>query len=183
MSRRGRNNRSFARQMGLDLHFFDAATRRAMLDSAAMEVEASDVTYSSLEVAIDALKLPDSDPNASFDLTIHDTDKKLDANKLGEPTKKLICEAAQHSTTVQQFISDRTKQANDPDFPSKLRFYFLSLYNKFYEEEGVYGDALFEAVRQAASASVKTASCKFATLAVLVHLFIICDVFLRPEEV
>jgi len=29
----------------------------------------------------------------------------------------------------------------------------------------------------------KSDSCKFATLAILVHLFIICDIFLRPEDV
>ena len=182
MTRRSKKNRVVAGQMGLDLQYFDAATRKALIDQAAIEVAEKDVTYASLEAAIDALKLPDTDPNAGYDLTIHDTDKKLDLNKLGEPTKNLILEAAQHSAIVEKFISERAKQTNDSAFPAKLRFFFVSLYNKFFLEDGIYGDELFEAVRQAASESVKSDSCKFATLAILVHLFIICDIFLRPED-
>ena len=183
MSRRSRKNRVFAGQMGLGLQFISAATAKAMIDAAAIEVEEKDVTYASLEAAIDSLKLPKTDPNIGFDLKIHDTDRKLDINNLGERTKKVIVEVAQHSAKVQKFISERAKQTNDSSFPARLRYFFVSLYNKFYLEDGIYGDDLFEAVRQAASESVKSDSCKFATLAILVHLFIICDVFLRPEDV
>ena len=182
MTRRSKKNRVFAGQMGLDLQYFDAATRKALIDKAAIEVLEKDVTYASLEAAIDALELPDTDPNLGYDLTIHDTDKKLNRNKLGEPTQKLIQEAAQHSAIVEKFISERAKQTNDSDFPIRLRYYFVSLYNKLYLEDEIYGDELFEAVRQAASQNAKSDSCKFATLAILVHLFIICDIFLRPED-
>lgn len=183
MSRRGKKNKQFVGQMGLDLQYFGAATSKALIDAAALEVAEKDVTYASLEAAIDALELPDTDPNIGYDLTIHDTNRKLDINQLGDPTKNLILEAAQHSAVVEKFISDRAKQTNDSDFPAKLRYFFVSLYNKFFLEDGIYGDELFEAVRQAASKSVKSDSCKFATLAILVHLFIICDIFLRPEDV
>ena len=76
--------------MGLDLQFISAATTKAMINAAAIEVAEKDVTYSSLEAAIDSLKLPKTDPGIGFDLKIHDTDKKLDLNKLGDPTKKVI---------------------------------------------------------------------------------------------
>ena len=182
MTRRSKKNKVFAGQMGLDLQFFDAATRKALIDQAAIEVAEKDVTYASLEAAIDSLKLPETNPDIGFDLKILDTDKKLDINKLGERTKKVIVEVAQHSSLVEKFISERAKQANDPSFPQRLRYFFVSLYNKFYLEEETYGDELFEAVRQAASQNAKSASCKFAIVAILVHLFIICDVFLRQED-
>ena len=183
MSRQNKKNKVFAGQMGLGLQFIDAATAKAMIDAAAIEVAEKDVTYASLEAAINSLRLPKTDPNIGFDFKIHDTDKKLNINSLGEPTKNLILEAAQHSAKVQKFISERAKQTNDPSVPARLRYFFVSLYNKFYVEDGIYGDELFEAIRQAASKSVESDSCKFATQAILVHLFIICDVFLRPEDV
>lgn len=182
MSRRGRKNRDFARQMELGLPLFGMMTTKATADNLTQDVERGEVTAASLEAAIGELQLPDTDPDTGFDLTIHDTASKLRFNQLGDQTRNIILEFAQHSATVEKFISERAKQTNDPYFPARLSHFFVSLYRKFFREDGIYGDELFEAIGQAASHSVKSAQRKTATKAILVHLFLICDVFERPME-
>lgn len=182
MSRRSRRIKDFADQMELLLPFFDEETRKATIASAARDVGDKDVTYASLEAAIESLNLQKSKSDAKYDLSIHDTQKKLDINHLGEPTIRMIQEAAQHSATVEQFISDRAKQTNDPDFPDRLRSFFLDAYNKAILKKGIFGDALFGDIRQSIAERMTSSADKFAAQAILVHLFIICDVFLRPDK-
>lgn len=178
MARRSRKNRVLAGQISLDLRFFDRAT----IHAAAEEVVDKEVSEAALEVAVDSLKLPKRKPDKSYDLSIHDTDKKMILNRLGESTKKLIYEAVPHSKKVQKFISDRAKQTNDPDFPDKLRSCFVAEYKRLIQDEGLVGDELFGAIRQAISDRIESGAAKFAAQAILVHLFIICEIFMRPEE-
>ncbi len=182
MSRQRRKREALAEQMQMLIPLYSEETHKATVASAARDIGDKDVTYASLEAAIESLELPKSNPDNGYDLSIHDTKKKLDVNLLGEPTIRQIQEAAQHSATVEQFISDRAKLTNDSDFPYKLRGFFLDAYNTAIREKGIFGDALFADIRQAISERMTTASGKFAIQAILVHLFIICDVFRRPEE-
>lgn len=182
MSRHSRKRKDLAGQMQMIFQVYGEETHKATIASAARDVGDKDATYASLEDAIESLDLPKSSPDDRYDLSIHDTQKKLDVNLLGEPTIRLIREAAQHSAIVEQFISDRAKQTNDPDFPYKLRGFFLDAYNTAIREKGVFGDALFSDIRQTIAERMTTGSGKFAIQAILVHLFIICDVFRRLEE-
>lgn len=55
-------------------------------------------------------------------------------------------------------------------------------YIRLYDS-GIYGDELFESIRQSISTRIPNPHLKFAAQAILVHLFIICELFKRPEEV
>lgn len=182
MSRQRRKRKELAERVQMLFPLYSEETHKATIASAARDVGDKDVTYASLEAAIESLDLPKSNPDDRYDLSIHDTQKKLNVNLLGEPTIRQIQEAAQYSSTVEQFISDRAKQTNDPDFPYKLRGFFLDAYNTAIRERGIFGDALFADIRQTIAERMTTTSGKFAIQAILVHLFIICDVFRRPEE-
>ena len=178
MARRRRRNRASASQMLLTFQFYDQATAYATVN----ELEDKELSETALELAIESLDLNGEPLDLKYTLSIHDTDRKLELNRLGESTKQLIYEAAPHSKMVEDFISNHAKQTNDQSFPKKLRSCFMREYLRLYDL-GIYGDELFENIRQAISSRISDPHLNFAAQAILVHLFIICDIFKHPEEV
>ena len=133
-----------------------------------------------LEEAVNSIKFPESDQSLEYDLSINDTDAKITYNRLGDESRQIIREAAQFSSIVEKFISDRARDTNDPEFPKKLRSFFFREYKRLLVDSGIFGDELFVMVNNAVSALIKSPMAKFAANAILVHLFIICDLFERP---
>ena len=174
-----RRNRKFINQANHDLLELDYA---GTIVASIQEEEDVDVSVSILEEAITSLRLPSCDPNMTEDLYMADTREKLKLNRLGDPTRKLIQEVINHSSTVEAFIKDHAKGTNDPDFPKKLRAIFFREYKRLFEQQGLYGDDLFSGVRDAISAMIPKPELKCAALSILVHLFIICDLFERPPQ-
>lgn len=171
-----RRMREDERQTQLNLEFAGVATIKAMAE------EAETLDTAILESAVNSLELPDSDPSLKYDLSIMDTETKIIYNRLDEPTRQIIREAAPFSVVVQKFISDRARDTNDPDFPKKLRSFFFREYRKHLVDRGIIGDELFSLVNTAVRSLIKQPSAKFAADAILVHLFIICDLFERPPS-
>lgn len=178
MSKRKKKNKASASQLLMAFQFYDQATAYATIN----ELEDKELSETALEVVIQSLDLNGETLDLKYTLSIHNTDKKLELNQLGDSTKQLIYEAAPYSKMVEDFISNHTKQTNDQSFPKKLRTCFMREYLRLYDS-GVYGDELFESIRQAISSRIPDPHLKFAAQAILVHLFLICDIFKHPEEV
>ncbi len=176
MARRNRRFIDNANQIRLDLDFAGAAIEDAR------RYEDIDVDAYVLEEAVKCLQLPDCDPDLTDDLFISDTNAKLEINRLGEPTRKLIREVINHSATVEAFIKDHAKETNDSEFPQKLRSFFTREYKKLLNQNAIFGDGLFSGVRDAVARLIPKPELKCAALSILVHLFLICDLFRRPEE-
>lgn len=178
MGRRGKKYKASASQLFLKFQFYDQSSAYATVN----ELEDKELSETALEVAIGSLDLSGEPLDLKYTLSIHNTDKKLEINQLGDSTRQLIYEAAPHSKMVEDFISNHAKQTNDLNFPKKLRSCFMKEYLRLYDS-GIYGDELFESIRQAVSSRISDPHLKFAAQAILVHLFIICDIFKHPEEV
>ena len=163
MARRNRRFIDNANQIRLDLDFAGAAIEDAR------RYEDIDVDAYVLEEAVKCLQLPDCDPDLTDDLFISDT-------------RKLIREVINHSATVEAFIKDHAKETNDSEFPQKLRSFFTREYKKLLNQNAIFGDGLFSGVRDAVARLIPKPELKCAALSILVHLFLICDLFRRPEE-
>lgn len=175
MATRIQRRRQDARvQTQFALEFASAATAQAMAEKA----DIPDIAI--LEEAVNTIELPESDPNLEYDLAIHDTETKIVHNRLGTASRQIIREAAPFSSIVEKFISDRARDTNDPEFPKKLRSFFFREYKRLLVDSGIVEDELFVMVNNAVSALIKSPTAKFAANAILVHLFIICDLFERP---
>ena len=138
-----------------------------------------------LEDAVNSIVLPPNNPELEYDNTIVNVDDKLRVNCLGSVIQRIIRKEAANSTVVEQFIRDRAKQTNDEEFPKKLRSFFFNEYKRLLmpeEGDGLFGDPLFFGVRDAVAERIRNESAKKAAVAILVHLFLICDLFERPKQ-
>lgn len=176
MARRNRRFIDNANQIRLGLDFAGA-----ILDDIQRQSD-EEFSVAILQKAIKSLKLPPCDPDLTDDLYISDTKAKLQLNHLGDSTIRLIHEVINYSALVEEFIKDYAKETNDQGFPKKLRSFFFHEYKKLYVEQGLIGDPLFSGVRDAVSALIPDPKLKCAAQSILVHLFLICDLFMRPEE-
>ena len=173
IQRRRQNNIS---QAQLALQYASVATAHAMAEKA----DVLDIAI--LEEAVNSIELPKSDQSLEYDLSINDTEAKIAHNHFGDVSRPIIREAAPFSSIVEKFISDRARDTNDPEFPMKLRSFFFREYRRLLVDSGIFGDELFVMVNTAVSALIKSPAAKFAANAILVHLFIICDLFERPPS-
>ena len=136
-----------------------------------------------LEGAVNSIELPPNNPELEYDNIIVKVEDKLRVNCLGPLVQRIIRKEAANSTVVEQFIRDRAKQTNDEEFPKKLRSFFFNEYKRLLmpeEGDGLFGDLLFIGVRDAVAERIRNESAKKA--AILVHLFLICDLFERPKQ-
>ena len=137
-----------------------------------------------LEKAVNALGFPVPDKSTGSDYKTMTVPKKMEKNhlgedeRLGETVNMIIGSCMCHSRRVGTFIYERCR--TEPSFAETLRTYFCHLYANF-RHEGLLGDDLFLAM-----------TCHFrkvvgdefqgAATAILVHLFLICDVFEKSGE-
>ena len=173
-SRIQRRRQDAREQTQFALEYASAATAHTMSEKA----DVLDIAI--LEEAVNSIKFPESDQSLEYDLSINDTDAKITYNRLGDESRQIIREAAQFSSIVEKFISDRARDTNDPEFPKKLRSFFFREYKRLLVDSGIFGDELFVMVNNAVSALIKSPMAEFAANAILFHLFIICDLFERP---
>jgi len=127
--------------------------------------------------------------NAGIDstpLTAVDVQDKMDANDLTELVAYRMNLGLMQAPQVAAFLAQYSSMF-DAAFPQRLREGFTQLYNK-HKSAGLEGDALFIALAEeaAAVAPVKAAPAQrwefeAASLAVLCHLFELCDLFEAPQ--
>lgn len=125
---------------------------------------------------------------ASTALTAVPPAEKMLANDLSARVGNLMTMGLAQAPQVARFLED-TATRLDAVFPRRLRAGFVAQYDYLFEDEGLRGDALFLGLLRFARAaalppdvSVEDAfTYEAAALAVLCHLFEVCDVFEAPR--
>lgn len=144
------------------------------------------VTFLELRAACEGIVSADGLPSTA--LTAIPPAEKMVANDLTPRVGSLMTMGLAQAPQVARFLED-TATRLDPVFPRRLRAGFVAQYEYLYEDEDLRGDALFIALlqfaRQAARPLTVSAAEAFtyeaAALAVLCHLFEVCDVFEAPR--
>lgn len=135
----------------------------------------SDLGYSELETAAKALMASTASPQ-SYEFRIITPEKKIEKNSLGSQSRLLITMGASSSHLVEDMLL-KAIQLN-PQFADMLKEGFNVKYKNF-ADAGLVGDDLFNALHEWAAGSSGNQVRRASGLCILVHLFIICDIFER----
>lgn len=137
---------------------------------------AGNVTFAELESVCMGLVHTPMDPNISFSIT--PLLQKMDKNGLTPAIHQQLAVGLAIQPKVKDYIASAARR--DEAFPGRLRNGFLSAYAKL-TAQGHTGDALFYALADYAMGQSATHPVplprRTAGLAVLCHLFAICEVF------
>lgn len=160
------------REIRAELSVFD---RAAKWELASKIVELDDGI---LEKAVQCLNLPSPNRNAGSDLQNIPVKQKLELNDLHEATLDIITASACYSPCVKKFIAVRCRTIGSS--ADALKTYFFDLYQNL-RMEGFLGDELFDAMLIYIRHKVRDVQLQAAATAILVHLFLMCDVFEKTE--
>lgn len=129
------------------------------------------VTFAEIEVAAKAIA---SGQYASYsDFHIIPPEEKIKKNALTQKTRKLIFIGLSQSTEVKNFLVQASQL--DPNFPEKLKHGFRTKYLELKQKSS--GDLLFTKMFEFAKQGQFEFSRMAASLALLTHLFHLCEVF------
>ena len=138
-----------------------------------LEKETINIGFAELEVAAKAmLSATAKEPDSSFHAL--PPEEKIAKNNLTESTRELIAMGLARSSEVGKYIENQSKL--DDNFPERLKEGFRSQYNRLVEG-GTNGDALFEGMLEFSSGYSSDFKRQSAGLAILTHLFELCEVF------
>jgi hypothetical protein len=143
----------------------------ALVDSQ-MESVVGQLTFTELELVADAVMATSAEATSGFQLT--DIRPKMAKNQLTDRVSRDIATGMLGADVVKDYVARRALMA--PDFPDRLRGGFLGEYDRLYGQ-GLRGDELFLALRSFAAPAHTDLNRQTAGLAVLVHLFRICELF------
>jgi len=132
-----------------------------------------------LENAITSLGPLTRDPASGTDLKIIPVPEKIRKNHLGDAPKQIISRSLCFSRQIGGFISRRNR--TDMAFAESLRTYFCDLYMTL-RHEGLLQDDLFLGMVSYIQNKMQDEISAAAATAVLVHLFLVCDVFEKSGE-
>jgi hypothetical protein len=152
-----------------------AAMKESHLDwvNTRLERELSDISFDELEMVC---KLIISSSLAdSSQLVAVPPKKKLDINGLGPRSSKKIQMGLMQAPQVEAYLSNMAIHV-DVDFPRRLIAGFRDEYEKHWNK-GLRGDGLFLLIELFAAGGVRNFERHAAGLAVISHLFQICDLF------
>jgi hypothetical protein len=137
-----------------------------------MNALAPDITFIELELVADAVVSAPVQATPGFHVT--EVRQKMSKNDLTDRVTPDMARGMLGVPVVKEYIAERANMA--PDFPDRLRGGFVAEYERL-SCEGLRGDALFFALRVFAAPSHLSLERQMAGVAVLVHLFRICQVF------
>lgn len=142
------------------------------------------VTFAELQAVCDGIS--SSSVLASTPIIAVPPADKLHANELGDPSAQLLAIGLGREPLVQEYL-ERMATNVDPNFPGRLRDGFVGEYESL-KSGGLSGDDLFASMYAFARSGVIPSGdailrmiVESAALAVLAHLFHICDVFEPPD--
>ena len=138
-----------------------------------LKTSMSTITYSELEVAINALVSHLRPSDVSFSLTHLET--KILINDLSPASQSLISIGLMQGKQVKDILT-HFDQA-DVGFALKLTAYFKHEYTRLTSDPTMDSDAIFSALLNFAAAGKTDFSSQAAGLALLVHFFESCEVF------
>lgn len=137
-----------------------------------MEIMAGRMTFAELEIVADAVAVAPLVATQGFTLTA--VRAKMTKNHLTDRVSHDMSVGMLGADLVKDYIVSRATLS--PDFPDRLRGGFLAEYDRL-SSLGLSGDDLFLALRAFVAAPHLDLMRQVAGLAVLVHLFRICEVF------
>ena len=138
-----------------------------------LEEQVINIGFAELEVAASAI-LSASAMVTSSSFDVLPPAKKIEKNNLTESTYNLIVMGLSRSREVGEYIESQSKL--DENYPERLKEGFRNEYDKLVED-GITGDALFESMLEFSSGYNSDFKRKAAGLAILAHLFELCEVF------
>lgn len=130
------------------------------------------VGFAELEITTKAILSAPSEPVTAF--TITDPTQKMIRNQLTDNIRFHLTMGLGKAREVEKFVEHIASM--DWQFPERLKAGFVAEYSRRWSE-GLEGDALFEALREFASAGSQDFRKQAAGLAVLAYLFEKCEVF------
>jgi hypothetical protein len=131
----------------------------------------SNVTFAELEVAAKAISTGQHIDVVDFHII--SPEEKISKNNLTNLSRGFIVMGLSRSAEVGKFLMQAAML--DADFPDRLKNGFKQKYCELNQTDS--GDALFFGMLNFATQSLKRDAEKAAALAILVHLFHICEVF------
>lgn len=137
-----------------------------------LEDEIPYVGFAELEVALRGIALRDGLTVSGF--SVITPEEKIAKNELSNVTRNLLVMGLMRSQEVESYITEMEKI--NPGFADSLSTCFKDKYQELCSE-GLKGDVLFEALLLFASNGSNDFKIKAAGLALLSHLFEICEVF------
>jgi len=132
----------------------------------------SDISFAELTVAANALASGKHTSNEDYQVIT--PTEKIKKNALSESSKFYISIGLSQSPTVERFIANMAMNF-DVQFPENLKNGFKTKYIEL--KKNLSGDALFIAMINFARAGKRDFKHQAAGLAILIHLFHICEVF------
>ncbi len=140
-----------------------------------LKEQISHIGFAELEVAIKAIMSPESmKVNDSFEVT--PPGEKISKNNLTASSHNLIVQGLSLSDKVQEYIKRQSKL--DEGYPERLTKGFRDEYDKLVQD-GLGGDALFDSMVAFSSGGSQDFKRRAAGLAILSHLFLLCEIFER----
>ncbi|WBB68318.1 ABC-three component system protein [Micromonospora sp. WMMD812] len=133
------------------------------------------VRVTSAELDVVCRHLVQGRPMPSSALRAVPAEEKLRRNDLGDPSRLRLTIGMAQSPLVADYLQ-RMAAHVDHRFPGNLRRAFVSEYERLWDE-GLRGDSLFVALSEFAGGEAGDLPRQAAGLAVLAHLFGLCDVF------
>ena len=131
----------------------------------------SDVSFAELEIAAKALSSGKFSKTTDFEV-IH-PDVKIVKNSLTQISRSYIAMGLSRSSEVEKFLAEMAKL--DPEFPERLKDGFKQKYLEFSRNSS--GDELFMDMLEFATSVGDGFKQQAAGLAILTHLFHICEIF------
>ncbi len=131
----------------------------------------SEVTFAELEIAAQAIASGQHSTNIDFHVIT--PEEKIQKNGLTQKVRVLISTGLSISPEVESYLSKVSQL--DSDFPERLKNRFK---DKYFELSKLYsGDDLFMAMFDFAKLGQQDFKQQAASLAILTHLFHLCEVF------
>jgi hypothetical protein len=152
-----------------DLHQIKSEHEAWIADQ--LDQKMSEVTFAELEIAAKALSSGQHSDNSDFQVI--PPDKKIGKNGLTENSRSYISMGLSRSGEVGRFIASMAQL--DEDYPERLKNGFRKKYLELKTDYS--GDELFFAMLEFAQAGQNDFKQQAAGLAILSHLFHLCEVF------
>lgn len=136
-----------------------------------LDEQMSEITFAELDVAAKAIAT--GQHSTGNGLTVITPEEKIAKNDLSSEVSALIAMGLSRSSEVSGYLSKAAQL--DPDFPERLSNGFKEKYSELKMVSS--GDHLFSALLSFAQSGQSEAKHQAASLAILSHLFHICEVF------
>lgn len=114
-----------------------------------------------------------------------DPDEKLKLNHLTEKTRAQLLRGNLYYDDVDAYFKERIKRDRNEDFVESVKTSFRAAYNRIIATKKKYGDELFDALLPEIAGGMldlKSERFRVTAAAVVVYLFLKCDLFAKTEE-